>query len=420
MQLCLQVFPASFAPQFRRVREKRVLHVKSEEVREILLSKKWIKLDDPAALKLQDWLFVETERFMQNADSKGDLIDVSVTGTIFRFKVKGLQKPTLQTAADKIGSISFQAGNVHGDVVEQFLLRHSRPLDEPVFFSTGGYRCAPLHHVNAPKDCYAYAVSSGDFNPIHTNRPFATMANLSEPIVHGMWSSANARKVVEMYAASGQPSRVHFFEASFSGMVFPNERVTTELKHVGVRNGQQLVDVRCTTENGGTILKGHAQVEEVRTGYVFTGQGSAEVGMGMDLYKSSQVAKQIWDEADLYFVQNYGFSIIEIVTSNPKHLVIHFGGMKGAEIKRRYQALTCQAQVTDELTGNVASKQMPLFPSVGPSTSKIEFKHPDGLLFATQFSQPSLVLVELAAFHDMRAHGLIPDDCLFCGHSLGE
>jgi fatty acid synthase subunit beta len=142
--------------------------------------------------------------------------------------------------------------------------------------------------------------------------------------------------------------------------------------------------------------------------------------MGMDLYKSSQVAKQIWDEADLYFVQNYGFSIIEIVTSNPKHLVIHFGGMKGAEIKRRYQALTCQAQVTDELTGKVASKQMPLFPSVGPSTSKIEFKHPDGLLFATQFSQPSLVLVELAAFHDMRAHGLIPDDCLFCGHSLGE
>jgi len=32
-------------------------------------------------------------------------------------------------------------------------------------------------------------------------------------------------------------------------------------------------------------------------------------------------------------------------------------------------------------------------------------QHPDGLLFATQFSQPALVLMELSAFEDMRANG---------------
>ena len=46
--------------------------------------------------------------------------------------------------------------------------------------------------------------------------------------------------------------------------------------------------------------------------------------------------------------------------------------------------------------------------------------HPDGLLFATQFTQPALVLVQKAAFDDMQLRGLIPRQCLFAGHSLGE
>lgn len=64
-------------------------------------------------------------------------------------------------------------------------------------------------------------------------------------------------------------------------------------------------------------------------------------------------------------------------------------------------------------------------------------------MFATQFSQPALVLMELSAFADMRDKGslinqcspsllplcsthtlffkgLITDDCVFAGHSLGE
>ena len=42
----------------------------------------------------------------------------------------------------------------------------------------------------------AFAVVSGDHNPIHTDRAAALLAGLKSPIVHGMWLSAAAQHVV--------------------------------------------------------------------------------------------------------------------------------------------------------------------------------------------------------------------------------
>ena len=42
----------------------------------------------------------------------------------------------------------------------------------------------------------------------------------------------------------------------------------------------------------------------------------------------------------------------------------------------------------------------------------VSFVHPESLLFATQFTQPALVLMEKAAFDDMRACGLLPAHAL--------
>jgi malonyl CoA-acyl carrier protein transacylase len=64
------------------------------------------------------------------------------------------------------------------------------------------------------------------------------------------------------------------------------------------------------------------------TGYVFTGQGSAEPNMGMDLYSTSSVAKVLWDRANAHLYDKFGFSILDIVRNNPKQIVIHFGGAK--------------------------------------------------------------------------------------------
>ena len=43
-----------------------------------------------------------------------------------------------------------------------------------------------------------------------------------------------------------------------------------------------------------------------------------------------------------------------------------------------------------------------------------------GLLYATQFAQPAILLMEKAAFEDMKANGLIQEGAAFAGHSLGE
>ena len=61
----------------------------------------------------------------------------------------------------------------------------------------------------------------------------------------------------------------------------------------------------------------------------YVGQGSAEVGMGMDLYKQSPMAKEIWDRAEKHMLENYGFSLMTIVNKNPKELIVGFGGPRG-------------------------------------------------------------------------------------------
>jgi fatty acid synthase subunit alpha len=149
--------------------------------------------------------------------------------------------------------------------------------------------------------------------------------------------------------------------------------------------------------------------------FVFTGQGSQEPGMGMDLYNSSPAARAVWDAADEHLLAVYGFSIIDIVKHNPKDKTIHFGGIKGQAIRQRYIDMTFDTLDKD---GNV--KTLPLFTDINVRTQRYTFSHPNGLLFATQFAQIALVVTEKAAFDDMRSKGLIQRDSAFAGHSLGE
>ena len=61
--------------------------------------------------------------------------------------------------------------------------------------------------VTAPTDMSAFAVVSGDHNPIHTDRAAALLAGLKSPIVHGMWLSAAAQHVVTATDGTGHPAR---------------------------------------------------------------------------------------------------------------------------------------------------------------------------------------------------------------------
>jgi hypothetical protein len=106
-------------------------------------------------------------------------------------------------------------------------------------------------------------------------------------------------------------------------MVLPGDDLKVNLRDVGMREGNIVVQVETANDRGEKVLQGTAEIAQPTTVYVFTGQGSQEQGMGMDLYNSSLAARAVWDGADTHLLAVYGFSIIEIVKDNPKQKTIH-------------------------------------------------------------------------------------------------
>ncbi|CAO3632523.1 unnamed protein product [Mucor hiemalis] len=320
----------------------------------------------------------------------------------------------------KIAEVNYESGESHGNPVTEFLKRNGEEIEQACYYENGGYYIMPEQSVYpsvvyAPTSNEPYAEISGDFNPIHVNPYFADFSQLPGTITHGMWSSASTRKFVEIFAADNVPRRVVAYDVKFVGMVLPSDRLETKLYHIGMRNGRKIIKVETFNQNNEKVVVGTAEVEQPITAYVFTGQGSQEKGMGMDLYNSSPTARAVWDQADKHFMENYGFSIIEIVRNNPKKKVVHFGGPKGEKIRQNYMSL-----LYDVVGSDGSIQTLPLFPTIDEFTSFYTFVSPDGLLSATQFTQPALTLMEKAAFEDMRAKGLVQHNCAFAGHSLGE
>lgn len=373
----------------------------------ILRSKEWFHLDKDVELLNKTLTFrcESTYKFK----SANVYSSIKTVGSVY------LELPTKEVI--QIGSIDYEAGVSYGNPVIDYFSRNGNTIEQAIKFenviplSSGEELTSKAPSTNEP-----YAKVSGDYNPIHVSRVFASYAKLPGTITHGMYSSGSIRSLVEQWAANSVASRVRAFKADFVGMVLPNDILQTSLEHIGMINGRKIIKVETrNVETDTPVLMGEAEIEQPVTTYVFTGQGSQEQGMGMDLYNSSEVAREVWDRADRHFVDNYGFSILDIVKNNPNELTVHFGGAKGRKIRDNYISMMFETIGED---GEIKSEK--IFKEIDHTTTSHTFLSPTGLLSATQFTQPALTLMEKASYEDIKSKGLVPSDVMFAGHSLGE
>lgn len=386
----------------RRRIEESIFDIKTALDLEVLQSKDWIKFDKTVTLEecIQHPLRVREAEALLVVQGNGKKVQtigaIGVLGDGLRWS--------------PLGSIKFEGTGLAADPVSAFISRAAKPHLPINALDNDGYTLAQ-QTFTTPSSNQLYSICSGDHNPIHTNILLAEYAGLPGTITHGLWTSASVRSIIETAVESnGNPSSVVRYHVRFTDMVLPSQALSLQVEHVGMREGLRLLRFQALNPQGATVIQGEVEARQVPSAYVFTGQGSQEQGMGMDLYSSSPIAKSIWDRADAHFRGLYGLSILEIVRSNPKNITVHFGGPTGARIRDNYRALTYET----------TSESIRLFPDILPDTPSYTFTSPAGLLSMTQFTQPALTLMELAAYQTMRSHGLECPGCSFAGHSLGE
>ena len=277
------------------------VHLASSKDVAVLRSKEWFNFSEPDIDLLGQTLTFRLQTLVR-FKNKTVFSSVQTVGQAL------LELPTKEVI--QVASVDYNAGISHGNPVIDYLDRHGSSIEQPVNFE----HAIPLNGktslvLRAPSSNEVYARVSGDYNPIHVSRVFSSYADLPGTITHGMYSSAAVRSLVETWAAENNVGRVRSFHCLLVGMVLPNDDIEVKLQHVGMIAGRKIIKVEASRkETEEKVLLGEAEVEQPVSSYVFTGQGSQEQGMGMELYASSKVAKEVWDRADKHFMDNYGKS----------------------------------------------------------------------------------------------------------------
>ncbi len=107
---------------------------------------------------------------------------------------------------------------------------------------------------------HRYAGASGDFNPIHIDRDFATAVGLPQNILHGLYSMAQVARAATR-AAGGDPRSLKRLTVQFRGMGLPEHeiRVTGTVREA--RDGRVVIDTLAEQDGNQIIRNAEAEVE---------------------------------------------------------------------------------------------------------------------------------------------------------------
>jgi len=303
---------------FQRTTEKTMnVHLATSRDVAVLRSKEWFQLeadnvdlaDKTLTFRLQSFVRYKNKTVFSSIETMGQVL---------------LELPSKEII--QIASVEYDAGVSYGNPVLDYLQRYGKAIDQAVMFENAiPLNGKTLLELKAPATNETYARVSGDYNPIHVSRAFADYAGLPGTITHGMYSSAAVRSLVETWAAENNVGRVRSFHASLVGMVLPDDVIDVKLQHIGMVSGRKIIKIEASNkETEEKVLLAEAEVEQPVSAYVFTGQGSQEQGMGMELYASSPVAKEVWDRADRHFMEQYGKGYVVTLQMIRKLMTIRF------------------------------------------------------------------------------------------------
>ncbi|HET8976450.1 MAG TPA: MaoC/PaaZ C-terminal domain-containing protein [Solirubrobacterales bacterium] len=105
---------------------------------------------------------------------------------------------------------------------------------------------------------HRYAGASGDFNPIHIDKEFATQVGLPSNILHGLWMMAQVARA-NTQIADGDPRALKRLSVQFRGMGFPEQELTVTGTVKSADDGRIVVDT--VAEQGGNQIIRNAEAE---------------------------------------------------------------------------------------------------------------------------------------------------------------
>ena len=221
-----------------------------------------------------------------------------------------------------------------------------------------------------PIDLRAFAAVTGDHNPIHTSLAAARLAGLGEPIVHGMWISAAAQRVLAVETGR----RITGWTSRFMSPVRPGAQVDVRADRVGLDSGDEVVDV--TLPRGRRGRHGRVRPPGVAANRLrLPGPGHPAPGHGHGRLPAQQGRAR------------------------------HLGPCRPAHPRRRS-----------------ASRSSPSSATTRPRSSRdgTSHRHPDGVLFLTQFTQVAMAVLGAAQMAELRESGAFVEGSVLAGHSVGE